>query len=119
MIVERGWLWEWFKAQGFDPTAHGFDSMEWMVLGSRRPTIEEPLSSVEMRDQIAAVLARLPAAQSLAAKVAPATPQLNLANLEPPEHDSDCSCCDCLEATAWAEDAYRTGQDALHDAQRL
>ena len=33
-------------------------------------------------------------------------------------HAEGCSCSECLEAAAWAEDAYHAGQDALHDAQR-
>ena len=36
---------------------------------------------------------------------------------QPAEHEPGCSCCDCLEADAWAEDAERTRTDELNESQ--
>ena len=56
IIVERGWLYQWFKGQGYDPSARGYASMEWMTFGSCRPAVEEPLTLDDERDYMAKVL---------------------------------------------------------------
>lgn len=37
----------------------------------------------------------------------------------PSEHETGCSCYDCLEAQFWAETAYQTQLDELRESQRV
>lgn len=59
LIVERGWLYEWCRTRGYDPSARGFASMDWLIMS--RPAMREPLAPQGFRDYIAAQIVADPA----------------------------------------------------------
>lgn len=47
MIVTRGWAVVFFRDElGHDPKARGFASLDYLIFGGCRPTVNEPLSDL-------------------------------------------------------------------------